>query len=471
MGRAVMHGTRSSSRWRRCRRSAAAFGLPGRLLVVAVIAALWPLPSAAQIRQGPGPAVRTPVRAPAQTAAPAKTPASAKAPAPRSEKPPIKFYLAQGGADACGPGCSEWIAAEGYIDARSLPRFQAFLKGLGGRKPPVFFQSQGGLLHQAIAIGRLMRVRGMTAGVGRTVPEGCAARSGRAGDKGHGTPASPECEALKRPGKPVPSALESIASCASACVYALFGGKIRLVPPGARLGVHSGRLVIVHSDGRVEVSHRGKSTEAVPLTADLKARLRTYVRDMGIDLAVMSVADKTPFEEIRWLTREEIARFGIDASAFEEARWTTMAAPSKPPWVIKAVLEAKGRSRTEYRASVIQLACAGPQRLRVAYFRALGANESAMPAPRISLASEGSTVLLTGPAGRTRLVWIDAGASFDVYRANSTIEFFEAVAARGAIDVYETDAWNVTVAQKTRLSTSGLAQAIDGLRKSCGTGP
>jgi hypothetical protein len=29
---------------------------------------------------------------------------------------PIEFYVAHGDANACGPGCSEWIAAEGKID-------------------------------------------------------------------------------------------------------------------------------------------------------------------------------------------------------------------------------------------------------------------------------------------------------------------------------------------------------------------
>ena len=41
---------------------------------------------------------------------------------------PIEFYLAHGDADACGPGCSEWIAADGKIDVGAADRFRQLLK-------------------------------------------------------------------------------------------------------------------------------------------------------------------------------------------------------------------------------------------------------------------------------------------------------------------------------------------------------
>jgi len=40
------------------------------------------------------------------------------------------------------------------------------------------------------------------------------------------------------------AALRNIASCDSACVFALVGAMVRQVPPGARLGIHSVKLVI-----------------------------------------------------------------------------------------------------------------------------------------------------------------------------------------------------------------------------------
>jgi hypothetical protein len=49
----------------------------------------------------------------------------------------IEFYLARGEADACGPGCNEWIAAEGKIDAGAASRLRRLLGKLGrARCPP-----------------------------------------------------------------------------------------------------------------------------------------------------------------------------------------------------------------------------------------------------------------------------------------------------------------------------------------------
>jgi hypothetical protein len=86
---------------------------------------------------------------------------------------PINFYLAKGEPDACGPGCSEWIAAEGYFDPDAAERFRMFMRRLRGASRPIFFSSPGGIQEQALSIGRLMRLRGMTAGVAITLPDGC----------------------------------------------------------------------------------------------------------------------------------------------------------------------------------------------------------------------------------------------------------------------------------------------------------
>ena len=71
----------------------------------------------------------------------------AKAPDTRSPPPPMVFYVARGEPGACGPGCQEWIAAEGFIDPNAEPRLWELLRKIGNdRKPPVYFQSNGGSL-------------------------------------------------------------------------------------------------------------------------------------------------------------------------------------------------------------------------------------------------------------------------------------------------------------------------------------
>src|SRR5262245_2812356 len=45
---------------------------------------------------------------------------------------PMLFFVAKGAAGACGPGCSEWIAAEGNVDADAPERLRDFLVPLNG---------------------------------------------------------------------------------------------------------------------------------------------------------------------------------------------------------------------------------------------------------------------------------------------------------------------------------------------------
>src|ERR1700722_13063863 len=53
------------------------------------------------------------------------------------------FYLARGPEGACGPNCSEWIAAEGIVEWDTFKRLFAFLQHLGDRKAPVVLEVWG----------------------------------------------------------------------------------------------------------------------------------------------------------------------------------------------------------------------------------------------------------------------------------------------------------------------------------------
>ena len=89
----------------------------------------------------------------------------------RSE--PMIFVVATGEPNACGRGCTEWIAGEGQFDEGAAQRFREFLAVLAKRDLPIFFNSDGGLLREAVQIGLILRESRMTAGVARTFPEGC----------------------------------------------------------------------------------------------------------------------------------------------------------------------------------------------------------------------------------------------------------------------------------------------------------
>jgi len=224
------------------------------------------------------------------------------------QRTPLRFFLARGD-NACGPGCSAWIAAEGYFDLGSAQRLQAFVRRLGGRKVPIYFHSPGGIQAQALAIGRMLRARGMTAGVGRTVPVECA-MSGAA------------CRGASRSGGALAAELRTAeATCSSACVYALVGAAVRQVGAGARLGVHASKLVRIYRDGRVRAAAQDDLSprEQAHITS-FNAELKSYLRAMGVDRSLFEAVMKVPPEQVRYLSSDEIARFGIERRHFEERR-------------------------------------------------------------------------------------------------------------------------------------------------------
>jgi hypothetical protein len=225
------------------------------------------------------------------------------------ERSPLIFYFARGELNACGPGCSEWIAAEGQFDSGAAERLRNFLKRIPGRNPPIYFYSPGGLTDNALAIGRLLRERGMTAGVARTTPDACRGKSAAA------------CRALKQSGQVLPARWRSInAGCNSSCVYALIGAKIRDVPPGARVGVHSSKVPYVGEHLKPIANAR---------LASFNIELRHYLREMGVHDDLYGTIQKVPFEKVYILSREELARFRIDTRSFQETPWTLLEA--SPP--------------------------------------------------------------------------------------------------------------------------------------------
>jgi hypothetical protein len=381
------------------------------------------------------------------------------APKPRPQSAPITapmvFYAAKGQPDACGPGCSEWIAAEGQFDLGASQRLRTFLGRPGARRLPIFFHSSGGLQEQAAAIGRLLRDREMTAGVSRTIPAGCAAI-------GEGA-----CRALKQSGRPLEAELRSVASCNSACVYALIGAKVRQVPPGARLGVHSGRLIHVHAGGRLEFAAHGNPSGDKTRLAEMNLRVRWYLQEMRMDPGLFELISRVPHEQAHYLSRDEIVRFGIDPRESQESRWTAMTLPPQPFSIFKFLVEAKGPERKEFRISVVRLACAGAGRIVAGYVRGLPSDEPGA-ARSIKFALDGRSLVFSQKPSISKIDALDTGGSFDTRFAYAPFAFFEAAVARGSIDIVESDPANpVAPPRVTKLSSDGLSKALEELQKNC----
>jgi hypothetical protein len=185
------------------------------------------------------------------------------------------FYVARGAAGACGPGCSEWIAAEGTVQWDTHKRLFAILDRQSGRKLPVIINSWGeSNLNIATSLGRILRDRGIDTTAGPTEVQAC-----------DGKPEA-ECFALKRPGGPLDARLKLAgARCDLACVLMLAGGVHRSLPPGAKV-VLSG--MSIHNRLAPNVSDERREG----LTARFGELFRIYAREMGIDPELLDIVDR-----------------------------------------------------------------------------------------------------------------------------------------------------------------------------------
>jgi hypothetical protein len=386
-----------------------------------------------------------------------RTQKARKAPDPKS---PLRFYLAKGDRDACGNGCSEWIAAEGYFDHQADGRLRAFLRRHGSRKLPIYFSSAGGNGATAIAIGRHLRQLGITTGVAKTIPRGCSSF----GDQ------SSVCRAAKRSSRPVQAEWRPDGRCNSACVYALIGGKARHVPPSARLGVHAARLTLIrkYSDGREQrLTPKDAPSLHRARAAEFDAQLRRYIRDMGIDAGLFEAAAKVPHESVHYLTRDQIAVFGIDRRDHAETGWFIAPMSANAIHVSNWIVEARGPGGKDYRTSIVSLSCSQAQRATVLYLRGLASDEVA-GSVRAALAIGAHTANLAVARKQMQQDAIDTGALFSSSVAYVPFKELDAAAATGVIRVVETD--QQAGAQSPRvikLSTHGLAEGIKVLRSKC----
>lgn len=385
----------------------------GRVLVAGLLAAAW-VASIVPVAHG-----RTAQQKQAEEAA---------------KRRPMAFFLAKGGANACGEGCSEWIAAEGVFDAGSAKRFEAFLANLKRDDLPVFFNSLGGSVSQSVLIGAQMRERRMTVGVGRTRPEGCPRDT-----------QSDACHRLMH-AKAEHRAKLAVdgARCFSACAYAFIGASTRKLGKGAKLGVHS-------------AFPREGAPDQVNVVSQTHDLLRRYAIEMGVDSGLIDLAATVKSTRMHTLTRDEIARFGVETSPFYETRWLAFQHVDKSFNLIKSVTRGDGANNRRSYNATIHLACANTLGLVLRYRRELAADFKFRPAVFFSV--EGDSVSLGSGIEQSSIGLWSTVASFTV---------LEHAAERSKLDIIESYAAAANRdAQTTTISTSGLGEALGVLRKRC----
>lgn len=363
--------------------------------------------------------------------------------------PPMSFYIARGEPDSCGIGCSEWIVGEGRFVFGTAERFRAILRHAGNHKLPVFFNSPGGEVRAATSLGRLMRQRGMTAGVARTVPADCAGLQDEA------------CDRIKKKAEgPLQARLSGYGGqCNSACVYALVGAATREVPPTAVIGVHA-----VHLTMTVKIL-RGPKLPQAKLNAMAKSRLddvngnlRDYVKEMGVDPELFDMASKVSPATLRVLTRDEIARLGIDTRRRVESPWSIVGGTR--PVLMKTIAEAKNTPGRKYRSSMIVFTCDSGAGRTMIHGRELDSGDGA---PLLIHAAYGTNDLTFPATGRTMKV----GEVFYMTRsARVPRNFFQAADAGASLDILEA-AGNGGPRVERKYPVQDLSRSLDDLEQSC----
>lgn len=185
------------------------------------------------------------------------------------------FYVAHGADGACGPACSEWIAAEGTVQWDTHKRLIAILDRQAGRKLPVIIHAWGeSNLNVATSLGRILRDRGIDTTAGTTEVEACKEKS------------EADCFTLKRPGGPLDAKVTlTDPLCDLACVLTLAGGVHRTLPASTRVLLNS---MAVRSRLAPNVSEERRQG----LTTLFGDQFRRYLRDMGVEPELLDIVDR-----------------------------------------------------------------------------------------------------------------------------------------------------------------------------------
>jgi len=358
------------------------------------------------------------------------------------------FFLAKGATGACGAGCTEWIAAEGHIDEDAPERLRDFLAPLNGRDIPIFFNSGGGYMGKAREIGRILRERKISAGVGRTIPTGC-----RASDA-----TDDSCRRLIASRREASARLRTEgARCYSACVEAFIGASNRQVSADARLGVHGTYL---ESNGRAEKA---------PHDAGEYFERKRYVIEMGADPGLVDSAEQVRFDRLHVVTRQELAKFGVETRGLYETPW--MLDSNSPRWtLLKSVTQAKAGNKggnerrneapenAEYRTGMVRVWCDSTPRITFSYRRELRASERDV-ASTVRLRIGGRDFEPQGSEIEGGLVVSQVFTDIEFFRTamSADILITESFSPRNA------QGWSGTI----RLATSGLPALLDGWLSHC----
>lgn len=354
----------------------------------------------------------------------------------------LSFYVVKGRPDACGGGCDSWIEADGKVDNAAAQRLRKFLKQIGNRHLPIYFHSPGGNITQALQIGNMLRESNATARVGRTVVQDC----------GFEAQDGPVCTKLKQAGRELTGELWTWgAVCNSACPYMILGAPNREIAPDAVLGVHSPH-VIMNFPAEVPSEIRVAALDRAMARSD--ATVSGYLRKMGAEPGLLTVARSVKFEDIHILTRDEVAAFGIDRRSKVQTPW---AFEQFSHALIHTTLVERDNEKALFLTIGLQLFCLDANHYELHFLR------GTQPPGR----SWGTVTLELGTASRNFMFPPRHDQSQEAWATRISVEDAVTLASGADISVTEKDALAGAPPRTDHFGTDGLRTSLLKLMATC----
>jgi hypothetical protein len=367
--------------------------------------------------------------------------------APKSPEEPMAFYVIKGAPDACGRSCDTWIEAEGKVESDTAARLKTFLDRLRDRNLPIYFASPGGNLDQAIAMGNLLHGRTSVARVGRAMVQEC----------GFEAQDSEVCVKLKRSGRELHGDLfTGGAICASACPYALMGAAVHEVAPDAILAIHSPKVILNFRGGQPEAFVIAAANQRGRERADRVASV--YLAKMGIDAGLLALTRTVKFEDIHVLTRDEIARFGIDRREFVETAWRFEHGTFN---MMRKIATARSLGETSFRLMQWRVTCFNADRFALDFQRPVHAGAL------VAITHGGaSPVYFSGPS------LVGSASNFEQWGMRLIRSRLDSLVGQPQIEITETAVASDgrQLPQTTKLSNEGWTGALESLLATCPPG-
>ena len=196
---------------------------------------------------------------------------------------PMSFKVVTiGDPQTCGTKCIRAVQAEGQIYLDTAEEFAKFLltqPDANALKGVIFIQSPGGVVEGAYKLGYLFRELGLTVVVA-------------------------QASDLKRDGQ---AGRMVSAQCYSACVFAMMGGKRRIVPAQSKVGVHA----IFSNRFELDPLHIDPPFKKVKAGEGVNDVARNYAKYMGVSPDLINLSETVEPSSFLILTPQQIMKYHL----------------------------------------------------------------------------------------------------------------------------------------------------------------